>query len=74
MAVSWPLAKVEVVGSVVSEMQYSPSSSYYWRPSGGMYYHTLAAEGDITAEIFWRRISSSTARIKRARLEIWRVS
>jgi len=65
---------VEVEGSTVALVQSSVTEGDYWNPFAGFYYYDLAADGTITVDLKYRNLDTGgTARIRCARIEVWRV-
>lgn len=66
-------SRVSIEGVVVSNPLVYPGSSSYYMTQPGFYNYTAAAAMPIRAQISYRASGGGTARIRDARIEIWRV-
>ena len=67
-----PLVRVRINSNVISEANDEQEDNRGWQVSSGFKYETLS--GINTLDIFYAELSGGTASIRRARLELWRVS
>lgn len=66
--------RFRIGSTTVNEGGYEVNFTPHYIPVGGAGLTTLASSGTITSDLYYRRPVGGTAQVRRARIEVWRVS
>ena len=66
--------RVRAGATVLGEVQLHGKAGDEWQPEAGLGHVTLAVPGAITLDIYWAQALGGTAKIRKARIEVWRLA